>query len=125
MVSLMNGRQYDTGQARKHYQHLKYKFKPPFPKYWLHKHTHKLPYDLESIGIIVHQAMKLTQLLVSSFLLCHSIVDIVSASPSGFMKSSLTHIPGTLRWNMTGTWTPIASQAGAHILCLYAEDSVR
>ena len=86
---------------------------------------HKLPCDLESIGIIVHQAMKLTPLLVSSFLLCHSIVDIVSASPSGFMKSSLTHIPGTLRWNMTGTWTPIASQAGAHILCLYAEDSVR
>jgi len=50
------------------------------------------------------------------------IQSIAVQSPSGMRKSGLDMIPGTDKWYVNITWTPLMSQVGNNILCFTAVD---
>ncbi|CAH1268827.1 Hypp4004 [Branchiostoma lanceolatum] len=53
-----------------------------------------------------------------------TIDEILTTSPIGLMKSSLTVDPNNpQRASVTATWTPTAQQAGQHVFCFRAKDS--
>ena len=53
-----------------------------------------------------------------------SIVDIVTVSPLGLTKSSVTASTTSRLWFVNITWTPTLSQSGPNVFCYYAVDSV-
>ena len=53
------------------------------------------------------------------------ISEIVSMSPFGLTKSSLTRGSSPNQWYVNISWTPGESQSGAHLFCLSAVDSER
>ena len=55
----------------------------------------------------------------------YRIVDvIITASPVGLLKSSLTESTTPQQWFVDVTWTPTSSQSGPNIFCYYALDSI-
>lgn len=58
------------------------------------------------------------------FFLPHRIVDIVTVSPVGLLKSNLNASTTPQQWFVDVTWTPSSSQSGPNIFCYYALDSI-
>ena len=56
-------------------------------------------------------------------MVCFSIHDIVTASPSGLVHSDLYQLMTSQLWGINVTWTPLDSQAGPNIFCFHALDS--
>ncbi|CAH1268829.1 MRC1 [Branchiostoma lanceolatum] len=55
-----------------------------------------------------------------------TVADILTTSPIGLTKSSLTVDPNNpQRASVTVTWTPTAQQAGPNVFCFRASDSLR
>ena len=69
-----------------------------------------------------HWAKKLS--LVCFFFLPNRIVDIVTVSPVGLLKSNLNASTTPQQWFVDVTWTPSSSQSGPNIFCYYALDSI-
>ena len=59
------------------------------------------------------------------FILPHRIVDIITVSPVGLLKSNVTASTTPQQWFVDVTWTPTSSQSGPNIFCYYALDSNR
>ena len=53
-----------------------------------------------------------------------SIVDIITASPPGLVKSDLAPTGYPSEWYINVTWTPDISQYGPNIFCFSAQDNM-
>ena len=66
-----------------------------------------------------------TIFLFAVFFLFYRVVDIIiTASPVGLLKSSLTASTTPQQWFVDVTWTPTSSQSGPHIFCYYAVNCI-
>ena len=54
-----------------------------------------------------------------------SIIELITASPLGLIKSAPAHNGNLREWQITVTWTPSLSQSGPNVFCFAARDNTK